>query len=78
MLGEPAVLAAALRAAGLPDRFGALPEPVDDELARWAVASSPLQRARFSVTDLAMLLGCWEDGDVDEVLAAAGVLAGPS
>jgi hypothetical protein len=30
------------------------------------------------VTDLAMLLGCWEDGDVDEVLAAAGVLAGPS
>ena len=78
VLGEPAVLAAALRAAGLPDRFGALPEPVDDELARWAVASSPLQRARFSVTDLAMLLGCWEDGDVDEVLAAAGVLAGPS
>ena len=51
---------------------------VDDTLARWAVASSPLQRARFSVTDLAMLLGCWEDGDVDEVLAAAGVLAGPS
>ena len=78
VLGEPAVLAAALRAAGLPDRFGALPEPVDDALARWAVASSPLQRSRFSVTDLAMLLGCWEDGDVDEVLAAAGVLAGPS
>jgi glycerol-1-phosphate dehydrogenase [NAD(P)+] len=78
VLGEPAVLAAALRAAGLPDRFAALPEPVDDALARWAVASSPLQRARFSVTDLAMLLGCWEDADVDEVLAAAGVLAGPS
>ena len=78
VLGEPAALAGALRAAGLPDRFAALPEPVDDALARWAVASSPLQRARFSVTDLAMLLGCWEDGDVDEVLAAAGVLAGPS
>ena len=78
VLGEPAVLAAALRAAGLPDRFAALPEPVDDALARWAVASSPLQRARFSVTDLAMMLGCWEDDDVDEVLAAAGVLAGPS
>jgi glycerol-1-phosphate dehydrogenase [NAD(P)+] len=78
LLGEPAVLAAALRAAGLPDRFAALPEPVDDALARWAVASSPLQRARFSVTDLAMMLGCWEDDDVDEVLAAAGVLAGPS
>ena len=78
VLGELAVLAAALRAAGLPDRFAALPEPVDDALARWAVASSPLQRARFSVTDLAMMLGCWEDDDVDEVLAAAGVLAGPS
>lgn len=76
VLGEPAVLAGALRSAGLPDRFAALPEPVDDTTARWAVASSPLQRARFSVTDLAMLLGCWEDDDVDEVLAAAGVLAG--
>jgi L-rhamnose isomerase len=41
------------------------------------VASSPLQRARFSVADLAMMLGCWEDDDVDGVLAAAGVLAGP-
>jgi glycerol-1-phosphate dehydrogenase [NAD(P)+] len=77
VLGEPATLAGALRAAGLPDRFAALPEPVDDALARWAVASSPLQRARFSVADLAMLLGCFQDDDVDEVLATAGVLAGP-
>ncbi|HEX6855857.1 MAG TPA: iron-containing alcohol dehydrogenase [Streptosporangiaceae bacterium] len=77
VLGEPAVLAAALRAAGLPDRFAALPEPVDDKQTRWAVASAPLQRARFSVADLAMLLGCWEDDDVDEVLATAGVLDGP-
>jgi glycerol dehydrogenase-like iron-containing ADH family enzyme len=77
VLGEPTVLAGALRAAGLPDRFAALPEPVDDALARWAVASAPLQRARFSVADLAMLLGCFQDDDVDEVLATAGVLAGP-
>jgi glycerol-1-phosphate dehydrogenase [NAD(P)+] len=76
VLGEPAALAGALRAAGLPATFAALPEPVDDTEARWAVASSPLQRARFSVADLAMLLGCWEDDDVDEVLARAGVLAG--
>jgi glycerol-1-phosphate dehydrogenase [NAD(P)+] len=77
VLGEPGALAGALRAAGLPDRFAGLPEPVDDARARWAVASAPLQRARFSVADLAMLLGCWEDDDVDEVLATAGVLAGP-
>ena len=70
VLGEPAVLAAALRAAGLPDRFAALPEPVDDDGGalgggQQPAAAGPVQRA-----DLAMLLGCWEDDDVDEVLAA--------
>jgi glycerol-1-phosphate dehydrogenase [NAD(P)+] len=57
-------------------RFGALPDPVDDDEARWAVANCALLRKRFGVADLAMLLGCWEDDDVDEVLADAAVLAG--
>jgi hypothetical protein len=35
------------------------------------VASCPLLRQRFGVADLAMLLGAWEDADVEEVLAGA-------
>jgi glycerol-1-phosphate dehydrogenase [NAD(P)+] len=74
VLTGPAELASALSAAGLPVRFGALPDPVDDDEARWAVANCALLRRRFSVADLAMLLGCWTDDDVDQILAAAGVL----
>ena len=76
MLAGPAELAAALGPAGLPVRFAALPDPVSDGEARWAVANCALLRSRFGVADLAMLLGCWEDDDVDEVLADAAVLAG--
>jgi glycerol-1-phosphate dehydrogenase [NAD(P)+] len=80
LLAGPAELAAGLASAGLPVRFGDLPHPVDDELARWAVANCALQRRRFGVADLAMLMGAWEDEDVASVLAAAGAAAdrGPS
>ena len=71
LLIEPGQLAAGLHAAGLPVRFADLPTPVDDDQARWAVANCALQRRRFGVADLAMLLGAWEDQDVDAVLAAA-------
>jgi glycerol-1-phosphate dehydrogenase [NAD(P)+] len=68
LLIEPTTLAGALRAAGLPTRFRDLAEPVDGETARWAVANCALQRERLGVADLAMLLGAWEEADVDEVL----------
>ena len=42
-------------------------------MARWAVANSPLMRQRFGVADLAMLLGAWEDADVEAVLAGTTV-----
>jgi glycerol-1-phosphate dehydrogenase [NAD(P)+] len=71
MLIDPGALAGALRSAGLPARFSDLAEPVDDATARWAVANCPLQRQRLGVADLAMLLGAWEEADVDEVLSAA-------
>ena len=41
---------------------------MDDATARWAVANCALQRQRFCVADLAMLLGAWDDADVDDVL----------
>jgi glycerol-1-phosphate dehydrogenase [NAD(P)+] len=68
LLIGPDALAGALRAAGLPARFCDLSGPVDGETARWAVANCALQRERFGVADLAMLLGAWEEADVDEVL----------
>ena len=49
--------------------------PVDDDEARWAVANCALQRRRFGVADLAMLIGAWEADDVDAVLAAARAAA---
>jgi len=77
LLTGPGEVATALRSAGLPARFGELPEPVSDAAARWAVTSCPLMRQRLSVADLAVLLGCWEAADIDEVLAAAAAAAGP-
>jgi glycerol-1-phosphate dehydrogenase [NAD(P)+] len=71
LLTDPATLAAGLRSAGLPVRFDDLPDPVDSRAARWAVSCCALQRSRFGVADLAMLLGAWTPDDVDSVLAAA-------
>ncbi len=68
LLVEPERLAVALATAGVPSRFGELDPPVDPKTARWAVASCHLMRDRFSVADLADLLGVWEDDDVDAVL----------
>jgi glycerol-1-phosphate dehydrogenase [NAD(P)+] len=68
LLTDPATLAGALASAGLPARFADLPEPVDAATARWAVANSPLQRQRFGVADLAMLIGAWEEADIEAVL----------
>jgi glycerol-1-phosphate dehydrogenase [NAD(P)+] len=73
ILTDPVTLVTALRTAGLPARFCDLAGPVDDETARWAVATSPLMRQRFCVADLAMLLGAWEDADVEAVLAGTTV-----
>jgi len=68
LLTDPGTLAGALASAGLPARFADLPEPVDEGTARWAVTNCPLQRQRFGVADLAMLIGAGEDDDIDAVL----------
>jgi glycerol-1-phosphate dehydrogenase [NAD(P)+] len=76
LLEEPAVLRAALRRSGAPARMAQLDPPVDAQTARWALASCHLMRDRFTVVDLACLLGVWQPADVDTVLAEAGI-AGP-
>ena len=76
LLAEPADIRATLASAGLPVTFGQLGSSVSARTARWAVAVCALQRRRVSVADLAMLLGAWDDDDIDQVLADAGVLPG--
>jgi hypothetical protein len=42
------------------------------------VANCPLLRRRFCVADLAMLLGAWEDADVEDVLAGVSASRVPA
>jgi glycerol-1-phosphate dehydrogenase [NAD(P)+] len=76
LLTGPADIRAALRAAGLPVTFTQLAHPASAQTVRWATTVCALQRQRVGVADLAMLLGAWHDDDIDEVLAASGVLDG--
>jgi glycerol-1-phosphate dehydrogenase [NAD(P)+] len=76
LLEEPGVLRAALRRSGAPARMAQLDPPVDAPTTRWALANCHLMRDRFTVVDLACLLGVWQPADVDAVLAEAGI-AGP-
>ena len=74
LLADPADLVATLGRAGAPLRFSTLGPPVAPDLARWALRSCHLMRDRFTVADLAFLIGAWEDEDVEAVLAEAGEL----
>ena len=62
-------LAGALAAAGAPLRLSEL--GIDAGTARWALLHCHLMRDRFTVADLAFLLGIWEAGDVEALLGDA-------
>jgi glycerol-1-phosphate dehydrogenase [NAD(P)+] len=72
LLAPPERLVAALRAAGAPVRLAEL--GIDAGDARWAIANCHLMRDRFTVADLAFLLGLWDAADVDALLEDAGHL----
>jgi glycerol-1-phosphate dehydrogenase [NAD(P)+] len=74
LLGDPARIVEALRAAGAPVRFAELDPPVDPALARWAITNCHLMRDRFTVADLGWFLGAWDHDGVAAVLAAAAEL----
>jgi glycerol-1-phosphate dehydrogenase [NAD(P)+] len=74
LIEEPEVLRATLQRSGAPARMAALEPPVDAQTARWALASCHLMRDRFTIVDLAHLLGIWQPTDVDAVLAEAEIL----
>ena len=71
---DPVLLADAVRRSGAPARFSELRPAAGAELARWALASAPLMRDRFVLTDLRAFTGTWTAADVDRLLARAAEL----
>jgi glycerol-1-phosphate dehydrogenase [NAD(P)+] len=71
---DPARLATAVRRSGAPARFSDLRPAASADLARWALASAPLMRDRFVLTDLRAFTGTWTPADVDRLLARAAEL----
>lgn len=76
LLSPPRILVESMVSAGGPVRFGALEPPVEPELVRWALANCHLMRDRFTVADLAFLLGIWTKAHVQDLLAEAAELGG--
>jgi glycerol-1-phosphate dehydrogenase [NAD(P)+] len=68
LLADPVDLVEAMRRAGAPVRFSALGAGYDRDTVTWAVANGHRMRDRFTVTDLAELLGLWGDDDVESLL----------
>lgn len=74
LLGETEKITAALRNAGAARHFSELPAPSEAHTVRWALLNCHLMRNRFTITDLAFLTGCWDEAEVDAVLAEAAAL----
>jgi glycerol-1-phosphate dehydrogenase [NAD(P)+] len=74
LVAPPEALVEVLQHAHAPARFSELDPPQDPQVARWALANCHLMRDRFSIADLAFLLGLWDDDDVTEVLDEARAL----
>ena len=76
LLSRPHDLVESLAAAGAPTRFSRLEPPVEPGLVRWALENCHLMRDRFTVADLAFLLGLWSKAHVEDLLAEAAALGG--
>jgi glycerol-1-phosphate dehydrogenase [NAD(P)+] len=72
----PDVPARALQRWGAPLRFADLSPGVDPEGARWALRSLPFMRNRFTLADLLLLAGRWNDELVERVLDRAARTGG--
>lgn len=76
LLSPPGNLVESMAVAGGPVRFGALEPPAEPELVRWALENCHLMRDRFTVADLAFLLGIWTRTHVQDLLAEVAALGG--
>ncbi|HTU28675.1 MAG TPA: iron-containing alcohol dehydrogenase [Solirubrobacteraceae bacterium] len=69
LLAPPERLADALAAAGAATRLSDL--GIEPERSRWALTNCHLMRDRFTIADLAFLLGLWDADGVDAVVEMA-------
>ncbi|HEV3267131.1 MAG TPA: iron-containing alcohol dehydrogenase [Acidimicrobiales bacterium] len=74
LLGPPALVADALRRARAPVKFQQLDPAPDDLVVAWAATNCHLMRDRFTVVDLANLIGAWTTDDVARALAQQNTL----
>jgi glycerol-1-phosphate dehydrogenase [NAD(P)+] len=72
----PEIPARALQRWGAPLRFADLTPAVDPERARWALRCLPFMRDRFTLADLLLLAGRWNDELVERVLDRAARTGG--
>lgn len=72
----PEVPSAALANWDAARTFSALTPAVDADLARWALRSLPYMRDRFTLTDLLLLAGRWDDALIEKVLDRAAAAGG--
>ena len=68
--------ATALQRWGAAVTFSALTPAVDADRARWALRTLPYMRDRFTLADLLLLAGRWDDALIDRVLARAAEVGG--
>lgn len=76
LTAPPETPAAALANWGAPRRFSELTPPVDADLARWTLRTLPYMRDRFTVADLLLFAGRWDDALLDRVLERAAQAGG--
>lgn len=76
LAAPPRLPATALQRWGAAVTFSALTPAVDADRARWALRTLPYMRDRFTLADLLLLAGRWDDALIDRVLARAAEVGG--
>lgn len=74
LVATPDTLRDALRRAGAAAEIADLEPPATPETTRWALRALPLMRDRFTVADLRLFAGDWDDPAVEALLDRSAVL----
>ncbi|MEK6721445.1 MAG: iron-containing alcohol dehydrogenase [Chloroflexota bacterium] len=74
LVAAPAVLREALTNAGAAVTIAELDPPTTVDTASWALRALPFMRDRFTVADLRLFCGTWDEGRVGDLLARSGIV----
>lgn len=74
LVAAPHTLRDALRRAGAAAEIADLEPPATPETTRWALRALPLMRDRFTVADLRLFAGTWDDPTADALLERSAIL----